>query len=216
MPGSAPPASTSSFPTRTLRYRSAEKIDYTNAAPVLHDGKVYLQGVWGELHCVNLEDGAVVWKTNLLEAFDAEPLTWGYSVPPLVVDEKLIVAPGAKDVSIAALDLKTGEVIWKTPGHAPLIRRSSRRQSVEWVRSSVMTSPVSAVGTPRPVGGCGRWSRQADRIFTWEHRWTSAAEFLWRPRITPRGCTASPTAASATHRSPSMMILLPTLVRQSL
>ena len=105
----------------TLRYRSAEKVDYTNApraAPVLHNGLVYLQGVWGELHCVNLKDGRVVWKTNLLEAFDAEPLTWGYSVPPLVMDEKLIVAPGAKDASIAALDLKTGEVIWKTPGHA--------------------------------------------------------------------------------------------------
>ena len=35
---------------------------------------------------------------------------------PLLVDDKLIVNPGAKDASLVALDRKTGKVVWKTPG----------------------------------------------------------------------------------------------------
>jgi len=35
---------------------------------------------------------------------------------PLIVDDKLIVNPGAKDASVVALHRRTGEVIWKTPG----------------------------------------------------------------------------------------------------
>jgi outer membrane protein assembly factor BamB len=35
---------------------------------------------------------------------------------PLVVDDRLIVNPGAPDASLAALSLETGEVLWKTPG----------------------------------------------------------------------------------------------------
>ena len=33
-----------------------------------------------------------------------------------MVDDKLIVNPGGKDAGLVALDMGTGEVIWKTPG----------------------------------------------------------------------------------------------------
>src|SRR4051812_36195729 len=35
---------------------------------------------------------------------------------PLIADGKLIVNPGAKDASLAALEPRTGKGIWKTPG----------------------------------------------------------------------------------------------------
>jgi outer membrane protein assembly factor BamB len=85
---------------------------------VIHDGRVYLQGALGHLHCLDLATGKVLWQVNLYTDFGAEKLTWGTSSPPLVVDDKLIVTPGAKNASVAALDLKTGRVLWQTPGHA--------------------------------------------------------------------------------------------------
>lgn len=104
-----------------LEYEAPGDLEYTNApraTPVIHDGLVYLQGAHGHLHCVELATGRIVWKRHLFADFDAERITWGASVPPLVVDEKLIVAPGAKDAALVALDRRTGAELWRTPGHA--------------------------------------------------------------------------------------------------
>lgn len=105
----------------TLEYPAAGDLDYSNApraTPVIVGDLVYLQGAFGQLHCVELATGRIVWKKHLFDDFNAERLIWGASVPPLVLGEKLIVAPGGKDASLAALDRHTGGVIWKTPGHA--------------------------------------------------------------------------------------------------
>ncbi len=105
----------------TLEYPATGDLDYSNApraTPVIVGDLVYLQGAFGQLHCVELATGRIVWKKHLFDDFNAERLIWGASVPPLVIGEKLIVAPGGKDASLAAINRHTGDVIWKTPGHA--------------------------------------------------------------------------------------------------
>lgn len=105
----------------TLDYPAETKLEYTNApraTPVISEGLVYLQGALGDLHCVELATGKIVWQKHFGIDFGAERPNWGWSSPPLVVDEKLIINPGGKDVSLAALDRKTGKTLWKTPGHA--------------------------------------------------------------------------------------------------
>ena len=104
-----------------LDYAAAGDMDYSNsprATPVIHDGLVYLHGALGDLHCVRLDTGAVVWRTNYYRDYGAKLLTWGSSSPPLIVDDKLIINPGGRDASVVALDRKTGRLIWKAPGHA--------------------------------------------------------------------------------------------------
>jgi outer membrane protein assembly factor BamB/ABC-type phosphate/phosphonate transport system substrate-binding protein len=104
-----------------LDYAAAGDMDYSNsprATPVVHDGLVYLHGALGDLHGVRLDTGAVVWRTNYYRDHGAKRLTWGSSSPPLIVDDMLIINPGARDASVVALDRKTGRLIWKTPGHA--------------------------------------------------------------------------------------------------
>jgi outer membrane protein assembly factor BamB len=103
----------------TVAYRTPTKMEFTNApraTPVVHDGFVYLLGAFGDLHCVSLSGGGIVWRRNIIEDFGAELPPWGTCATPLVVDNSLIVNPGARDASLAALGLCTGEVIWKTPG----------------------------------------------------------------------------------------------------
>ncbi len=104
-----------------LQYPAPGDLDYGNsprATPLIHDEKVYLLGAFGDLHCVNLADGKVVWKTNLQVQFHAKLITWGCSASPLLVDGKLIVNPGGKEASLVALDPQTGEESWRCPGPA--------------------------------------------------------------------------------------------------
>jgi outer membrane protein assembly factor BamB len=86
------------------------------ATPLIHDGKVYLLGAFGDLHCVKLADGEVLWKKNIVREFAARLPKWGMCASPLVVDDKLIVNPGARDASLVALDRLSGKVVWRSPG----------------------------------------------------------------------------------------------------
>jgi outer membrane protein assembly factor BamB len=100
-------------------YAATGEMDFTNsprANPVIRDGKVDLLGAFGDLYCVELEDGEVVWQKDLVRDFGAKRPTWGYSSTPLVVGDKLIVNPGAEDASLVALDRQTGKVLWRSPG----------------------------------------------------------------------------------------------------
>jgi hypothetical protein len=79
---------------------------------------VYLLGAFGHLHCVRADSGKLIWKKDLMKDFGTTLPTWGMTATPLIVDETLIVNPGAKDASLAALDRHTGAVVWKAPGAA--------------------------------------------------------------------------------------------------
>ena len=66
------------------------------ATPLIDQGRVYMLGGHGDLHCVSLADGKTVWSRHLPRDFGAAVPTWGYCSSPLAVDGKLIVNPGGK------------------------------------------------------------------------------------------------------------------------
>jgi outer membrane protein assembly factor BamB/ABC-type phosphate/phosphonate transport system substrate-binding protein len=105
-----------------ISYPASGEMDFTNSAratPAIRHGLVYLLGAFGDLHCVDLSSGKILWRKNLCSEFEAELPTWGFSSTPLVIDGKLIVNPGAADASLVAVDRFTGESIWRSPGHPP-------------------------------------------------------------------------------------------------
>jgi len=105
-----------------LAYPAPKDMDFTNsprANPVICGPLVYLLGAFGDLHCLKLDDGEIVWRKNLAKDFEAKVPMWGFCSTPLVMGEKLIVNPGAKDASVVALNRLTGEVIWAAPGIQP-------------------------------------------------------------------------------------------------
>ncbi|MDB6067646.1 MAG: WD40-like repeat-like protein [Pedosphaera sp.] len=102
-----------------IKFPASGKLDYgqsPRATPVIHEGKVYLLGAFGDLRCVNLTDGKVIWERNLPHVFKTPVPTWGMCSTPLVVDDLLIVNPGGTNASLAALDCATGSTRWTTPG----------------------------------------------------------------------------------------------------
>ena len=98
-------------------------LDYGNsprATPIISGERVYFHGAHGHLLCVQLADGQVVWEKNFRDDFPLDDdLPWGYCGSPLLIDGTLIVAAGAKDASVIALNAATGKLKWKSPGIAP-------------------------------------------------------------------------------------------------
>jgi outer membrane protein assembly factor BamB len=103
----------------TVAYPTPGEMEFTNApraAPVIHGGFAYLLGAFGDLHCVSIEGSRIVWRRNIVGEFNAKLPNWGMCSTPLIVDDLLIVNPGAPEASLVALGLYTGETIWQTPG----------------------------------------------------------------------------------------------------
>lgn len=104
----------------TVAYPALGELDYDNsprATPLVHNGRVYFFGAFGDLTCANMETGAVIWRTNIRLKFLAlDNLPWGTCSSPFAVDDTIIVNPGAPAASLVALDAATGEIRWQTPG----------------------------------------------------------------------------------------------------
>lgn len=103
----------------TYTVANGRKMDYgasPRATPAIHAGRVFCIGAFGDVHCLALKTGKVVWRKHLKRDFGAgETPTWGYSTAPVVVDGRLIIHP--RDVM--ALEPATGEVVWKGKAHGP-------------------------------------------------------------------------------------------------
>src|SRR5262249_11804551 len=70
----------------------------------------------GSLVCLDNKTGKKVWGYNVVDKFGGQVPHWGISESPLVDGEKLIVTPGGRDGSMVALNKRTGDLIWKSPG----------------------------------------------------------------------------------------------------
>jgi hypothetical protein len=118
-------------PLWTVAYDAPGELDYGNsprATPLIENDRVHLFGAMGDLHCVALATGRVLWKRNIIVDFGVPEKAlsaWGSCSSPLVVEGRLIVNPGAADASIVALDPATGAEVWRCPGnpagHASLV-----------------------------------------------------------------------------------------------
>lgn len=83
------------------------------STPTVDGEFVYALGSDGDLGCVEIGTGKILWQKNLRSDFGGKPGVWAYSESPLVDGDTLVCTPGGSDATILALNKKTGAVIWK-------------------------------------------------------------------------------------------------------
>ncbi len=81
--------------------------------PTVDGDRVYALGQYGDLVCVGVGKGDVIWRKNLIKDFKGSHGGWRYTESPLIDGDHLICTPGARDAMLVALDKKTGDVVWK-------------------------------------------------------------------------------------------------------
>jgi outer membrane protein assembly factor BamB len=90
--------------------------DGPRCIPTVDGDFVYAIGTDGNVVCLANADGKVVWTKNLLtDLGGAANPQWKFSESPLIDGDRLLCTPGGHKDVIAALNKKTGDVIWKCP-----------------------------------------------------------------------------------------------------
>ena len=86
----------------------------TRASPVIAGERVFIAGITGLLHCLDLRDGTVIWKRNLASDYAIAPNFFGYGSTPLALGARLIANIGGKEnICCVALDVATGKELWR-------------------------------------------------------------------------------------------------------
>jgi outer membrane protein assembly factor BamB len=132
-----------------------------NATPTVDGDRIYGLGSQGILVCVDAK-GAVQWSKNLPKELSAQvnpvgggedDYGWGYCWSPLVDGDNLILTPGGPKGLVAALNKKTGAVLWQSKEVTDQATYSSPIVAdVEGVRQYVVMTQEGAVGVAAKDG----------------------------------------------------------------
>lgn len=117
------------------------------STPTIDGDVLYALGSDGDLACVETKTGKIRWTRNLRKDFDGKPGEWAYAESPLVDGDVVVVTPGGPTATLAALNKKTGGVIWKSavPGgddagyaSAIIVQGAGRKQYVQFLSKGLV------------------------------------------------------------------------------
>ena len=117
------------------------------STPTVDGNLLYALGSDGDLACLEIASGKIRWLKNLRKEFGGKPGEWAYAESPLVDGDAVVVTPGGAQATMAALNKKTGEVIWKSaiPGgdeagyaSAIVVQAAGRKQYVQLLSKGIV------------------------------------------------------------------------------
>ena len=118
--------------------------DGPRSTPIVEGDRVVALGAAGRIVCATTDNGTVLWSAELTELGGAMP-RWGYSESPLIDQGRVLCTPGGDNGAVAALDLKSGKILWQSsevrqPAHYSSIivaEYGSQRQYIQLGPESV-------------------------------------------------------------------------------
>jgi outer membrane protein assembly factor BamB len=99
-----------------VEYERPYNLSYANgprATPTVDAAHVYTLGGEGDLLCIAVETGEIVWRKQLAEEYHTESPIWGHAAHPLVHGDLLYCLAGGEGSIVVALNKLTGEEVWR-------------------------------------------------------------------------------------------------------
>ncbi len=135
------------------------------STPLIDGDCVYALGRQGDLNCLRLATGEVIWSKNIATETEASVPGWGFASSPIVHNDWLILGVGEAGTVV---DKKSGDVLWTSGGG----------------EAGYMTPlPINLDGQTSLLVASGKAYQLVDLAtgqLRWKHRW-----------LTTYGCNAA-------------------------
>jgi outer membrane protein assembly factor BamB len=123
------------------------------ATPTVDGDRVYVVGAAGDLYCLNVETGDVIWEKHYIADYDSYVPTWGVASSPIIDGNRLITVVGGEPGGlIMAFDKETGAEVWRALdvvgemgyGQPIIIEAGGARQLIVWHAAALVSlDPVT-------------------------------------------------------------------------
>jgi outer membrane protein assembly factor BamB len=115
----------------------------SRSTPTLDGNRLFALSHEGQIVCLDANTGQVLWQKHLVKDFGGRKPDWGFSGAPLVDGDRLILDAGGIGSSTIALDVKTGQLLWKDGSEpagyaAPLIMHVDSRRTLVVFKGDVL------------------------------------------------------------------------------
>ena len=126
------------------------------ATPTVDGDRVYVVGAAGDLFCLDVETGEVLWEKHYIADYDSFVPTWGTASSPIVDGDRLITVVGAEPGGVVvAFNKLTGEEVWRALdvvgemgyGQPIIIEAGGARQLIVW-HAAALVSLNPTTGEP--------------------------------------------------------------------
>jgi outer membrane protein assembly factor BamB len=97
-----------------FRQRASQGKEGPGCTPTVDGERLYVEGLGGNVACLQVKDGKIIWQISMTEKFGGRAPRWSYRESPLIDGDRVIVTPGGNDAMLVALNKLTGETIWKS------------------------------------------------------------------------------------------------------
>jgi outer membrane protein assembly factor BamB len=145
----------------TFTFKDNQWGDGPRSTPTIDGGRIYALGAQGELVCLDIDSGKILWQHNLYKDYDGwvmdnsgvPKVGWGYCEGPLVDGDQVVVTPGGDKGLLIAFNKETGEEIWRSKdakGKAPY--SSIMPAEIGGVRLYIQAMDKGLVGIARKDG----------------------------------------------------------------
>ena len=99
-------------------YRSSiDPDDGPRCVPTIAGDKAICYGAAGDLACVQITDGKLLWSRAIRREYNAEDGYFGAGTSPLVIGDLVIVGVGGSKAGIVGIDIATGKNRWIATGY---------------------------------------------------------------------------------------------------
>jgi outer membrane protein assembly factor BamB len=134
------------------------------ATPLVDGDRVYTLGTMGNLLCLDVKKGDVIWSKDLRAEYKgsgkaAGGAWWGFAASPLIDGDKLICLVGGEGSIAVSFDKKTGKELWRAlsaseAGYCPpmIYEQGGKRHLIIWHPDAVVSLD--------PETGKERWSQE--------------------------------------------------------
>ena len=118
------------------------------ATPTVDGDRVYVVGAAGDLYCLDVETGEVLWEKHYIDDYDSFIPTWGVASSPIIDGDRLITVVGGEPGGLVmAFDKRTGAELWRALdvvgemgyGQPIIIEAGGARQLIVWHAAALVS-----------------------------------------------------------------------------
>src|SRR5512138_3690733 len=83
-----------------IKQQAPQSKEGPSCTPTVDGERLYVEGMGGDVVCLQVKDGKILWQRSLTREFGGRVPMWSYRESPLVDGDQVIVTPGATNAML--------------------------------------------------------------------------------------------------------------------